>query len=203
MSRVVSAIQTAVADEEGLLPILNWIKRLCDHVIQTLLGADNLEFSWRHEPTIDPTIQRENLVAYVSAGMMTRRRAAEIMGEALPDDPMADVLTVTTGQGVVKLGGDSVPHDVGKQGSASFVPADDAQRLGKFAPDQPRDDHGRWTATFAGDVINICVASGVARSTDQFGNKAYSVSYECRDGYVIKLDGLGGEFRGFIRDPRD
>ncbi len=127
MNRATSETQKDSADEEGLLPILNWIKRLCDHVIQTLLGAENLEFSWRHEPTIDPTVQRENLVAYVSAGMMTRRRAAEIMGEALPDDPMADVLTVTTGQGVVKLGAVSVPHDVGIKDSASFVPADEAQ----------------------------------------------------------------------------
>ena len=54
---------------------------------------------------VDPSVQRENLVAYVSAGMMTRRRAAEIMGETLPDDPMADVLAVTTGQGVARLGG--------------------------------------------------------------------------------------------------
>ena len=46
---------------------------------------------------VDPTVQRENLVAYVNAGMMTRRRAAEIMGDTLPD-PMADVLVVTTGR---------------------------------------------------------------------------------------------------------
>ncbi len=104
MNRATSETQKESADEEGLLPILAWIKRLCDHVIQTLLGAENLEFVWRHEPTIDPTIQRENLVAYVNAGMMTRRRAAEILGEVLPNDPMADVLTVTTGQGILRLG---------------------------------------------------------------------------------------------------
>ena len=100
MNRATSETQKDSADEEGLLPILNWIKRLCDHVIQNLLGATDIEFSWRHEPVIDPTVQRENLVAYVSAGMMTRKRAVEIMGETLPDDPMADVMTVTTGQGV-------------------------------------------------------------------------------------------------------
>ncbi len=105
MNRATGETQKESADQEGLLPILNWIKRLCDHVIQNLLGATELEFSWRHEPVIDPTVQRENLVAYVSAGMMTRRRAAEIMGETVPDDPMADVLTVTTGQGVARLSG--------------------------------------------------------------------------------------------------
>jgi hypothetical protein len=58
-----------------------------------------VEFVWRSEAVIDPTVQRENLVANVNSGMMTRRRAAEIMGETLPADAMADVLTVTTGQG--------------------------------------------------------------------------------------------------------
>ncbi len=84
-----------------MLPILAWIKRLCDQVIREL-GAENLEFAWRPEVVVDPSVQRENLVACVSAGMMTRRRAAAIMGEILPDDPMADVLAVTTG-GVAAL----------------------------------------------------------------------------------------------------
>ena len=107
MNRATSETQKDSADEEGLLPILGWIKRLCDHVIH-MLGADTMEFVWRPESVIDPTIQRANLVAYVSAGMMTRQRAAAILGETLPDDPMADVLTVTTAQGVVRLGGNPV-----------------------------------------------------------------------------------------------
>jgi hypothetical protein len=115
MNRATGETQKDIADEEGLLPILAWIKRLCDHVIRGLLGAENLEFAWGHESVVDPTVQRENLVAYVGAGMMTRRRAAEILGETLPDDPMADVLTVTTGQGVVTLGSNSLPSDADKK----------------------------------------------------------------------------------------
>jgi hypothetical protein len=198
MNRATSETQKETADEEGLFPILAWIKRLCDHVIQNMLGVDSLEFTWRHETAIDPTVQRENLVAYVNAGMMTRRRAAEIMGERLPADPMADVLTVSTGQGVVRLGGGSDSNGTAKSvGGFSY----EDPMLKKFIADQPRDDHGRWTATLAGDVINICVASGVARFTDQYGNKSYSVSYECRDGYIYRIQGVG-DFDGFILDPR-
>jgi len=108
MNRSTSETQKDMADQEGLLPILAWIKRLCDHVI-VMLGGEGLEFVWNNESAIDPTVQRENLVAYVGAGMMTRRRAAEIMGEILPDDPMADVLTMTTGQGVVRLAATAQP----------------------------------------------------------------------------------------------
>jgi hypothetical protein len=102
MNRSTSETQKSMSDQEGLAPILAWIKRLCDETIG-LLGAGNVEFVWQSEAVIDPTVQRENLVAYVNSGMMTRRRAAEIMGETLPGDPMADVLAVTTGQGVVRL----------------------------------------------------------------------------------------------------
>jgi hypothetical protein len=142
MNRATSETQKEATDEEGLLPILAWIKRLCDHVIQNLLGASGVEFVWRHEPAIDPTVQRENLVAYVNAGMMTRRRAAEIMGESLPADPMADVLTVTTGQGVVGLGGSCGLAEVKKANLCLSQPSE-ISLFGKFDPDQPRDDHGR------------------------------------------------------------
>jgi hypothetical protein len=120
-----------MADQEGLLPILGWIKRLCDHVIY-MLGGEGLEFVWNTESVIDPTVQRENLVAYVGAGMMTRRRAAEIMGETLPDDPMVDILTMTTGSGVVMLGGNSDQSGVGKSAMALAI-------MEKFDPSQSRD----------------------------------------------------------------
>ena len=81
MNRATSETQKDSAEEEGLLPILNWIKRPCDHVIQNLLGAVDLEFSWRHEPTIGQTVQRENLVAYVSAGMTSGQNVAQCRAE--------------------------------------------------------------------------------------------------------------------------
>ncbi len=146
MNRATSETQKEMSDEEGLFPVLGWIKRLCDHIIQDMLGADNLEFNWRHETIIDPTIQRENLVAYVTAGMMTRRRAAEILGETLPADPMADVLTVTTGSGAVRLDANLVPNGLGKMEDGFSGGGSDAAPMRKFDTSQPRDDHGRWAA---------------------------------------------------------
>jgi hypothetical protein len=200
MNRSTSETQKDMADQEGLQPILAWIKRLCDHVIGDLLGAENLEFVWGHNTVADPTIQRENLVAYVGAGMMTRRRAAAILGETLPDDPMADVLTVTTGQGVARLGVNSFAGQVGK-GVEGF---DGGPILDKYSDNQPRDDHGRWTAAgseLAGDVVNICTASGISRFTDDYGNKSFNVEYECRDGSIIRLNGQLNNYVGFIIDP--
>jgi hypothetical protein len=141
MNRATSETQKDMADQEGLLPILAWVKRLCDHVI-VMLGGEGLEFVWNTESVIDPTVQRENLVAYVGAGMMTRRRAAEIMGETLPDDPMADVLTMTTGQGVVLLGRNSLPSDIEKK---KISDQSDEGHVDKYSDAQPRDANGRWT----------------------------------------------------------
>lgn len=63
---------------------------------------------------------------------------------------------------------------------------------------EPRDYHGRWT--IAGDVINVCIASGISRSTDDYGNKWYNVSYECRGDRIIQREGIG-EPPGIILDP--
>lgn len=117
-----------------MLPILGWIKLLCDHVTQTLPGSTELEFVWRHKEVIDPTVQRENLVAFVNSGMMTSRRAAEIMGETLRADPMADVLTVTTWQGVVRLGGNLVQTGVKKRDADFPSRLFDNLSLGKLIP---------------------------------------------------------------------
>ncbi len=46
MNRATSEAQKDSADEEGLPPFLNWIKRLCDHVIQRLLGAPQATISF-------------------------------------------------------------------------------------------------------------------------------------------------------------
>jgi len=103
VNRATAETQKESAEEEGLWPVLNWIKRLCDRVIRDELNQPNVEFAWGGEDKTDPTVQRENLVSYVNAGMMTRRRAAQIMGEELPQDPAVDTLMVMTSSGPVPL----------------------------------------------------------------------------------------------------
>ena len=167
MNRATSETQKDMSDEEGLMPILAWIKRLCDHVIR-MLGGENIEFVWRNDSVVDPTIQRENLVAYVSAGMITRRRAAEIMGETVPNDPLADVLTVTTGQGVVRLGGSAVQGGVGKDAGPFFFDLP----IGKFDSDQPRDEDGRWAATGRENAAPVSYETKRPEQAATLGNTA-------------------------------
>ena len=83
----------------------------------------------------------------------------------------------------------------------------------KYGPDQPRDDHGRWTSEggdgdgtsgsrlFAGDVIRVCIIQGVGRSHDSYGNPTYTATYECSGGRTLQRSGPGHSPRGIIRDP--
>ena len=57
-----------------------------------------------------------------------------------------------------------------------------------------------WVRTFDYLRYNICVATGIFRDIDAYGNKSYKAEYECRDGRVITRQGQGNA-PGLIRDP--
>jgi hypothetical protein len=44
--------QKEIAEEEGLAPVLAWVKDLIDQVIAQEFGAPALEFTWSAEATI-------------------------------------------------------------------------------------------------------------------------------------------------------
>jgi hypothetical protein len=105
------------ATQEGLVPLKNWVKSALDRVIQVCMGEPDLEFAWVGDDAIDPLQQAQTLNILVSAGIKTREEARAELG----------------------LGGE------GKAGRDAEPLA--GQSVGKwnFNPDQPRDDHGRWT----------------------------------------------------------
>jgi len=82
-----------------------------------------------------------------------------------------------------------------------------------FNPDQPRDEHGRWTDAGGSrpddrsdrwqivQVIPICILSGIARTTNAFGMKTFTAHYDCIGGRTITRSGLGHRAPGLIRDP--
>jgi hypothetical protein len=52
-----------------------------------------------------------------------------------------------------------------------------------------------------GDVIRVCIATGISPWNDDFGIKKYSVTYDCAGGYSFTRPSIGG-YRGIVRDPR-
>ena len=69
-----------VARSEGLAPILGWVKRLVDHVIQERQGQPDLEFAWQQERELDADTQSKVLVGYAKEGILTRNEARDQLG---------------------------------------------------------------------------------------------------------------------------
>ena len=127
VNRATGETQKEMAEEEGLRPILNWVKRLIDRVLVEDFNEREVEFVFGQDERIDPPTQAQMLIGYVGAGILTRNEARAKLGLAPVDDAAANELTVTTGAGGAFAGN---------------APAED---LVKFDPGQPRDERGRWT----------------------------------------------------------
>ena len=135
MNRATADTAQEAALAEGLAPLMGWVKRLADHVIQDRMGAADLEFAWSDLRTIEPKEQAEILAIYVKEGIKTRNEARGLLG----DDPLpgGDSLTVDTTQG---------PMPLAPQRTGVAAPVAKAS----FDPDQPRipagsPDGGQWT----------------------------------------------------------
>ncbi|MEA2345748.1 MAG: hypothetical protein QOF63_3917 [Thermoanaerobaculia bacterium] len=66
----------------------------------------------------------------------------------------------------------------------------------RIKPDGPRVDGVR----LGGDVIRVCVASGISSSKDDLGIKNFTITYDCAGGLSFKRDYIGN-YRGIVRDP--
>ncbi len=102
-NRSTGETQKEMAEEEGLWPILKWIKRLIDDVLVDDFGETELEFAWGEDAQIDAAQQAQVLSSYVNAGILTRNEARIKLGETPVTDPAANLLMVTTGAGPAPL----------------------------------------------------------------------------------------------------
>ena len=87
--------------EEGLAPLMGWVKRLVDGIIQRRMGHPDLEFSWSDIAPVDPKDQADMLVELVGAGLETLNEARDLLGL----DPIegGDEIMFKTGTGPVTL----------------------------------------------------------------------------------------------------
>ena len=81
--------------------------------------------------------------------------------------------------------------DIGDVGGSS--------ELGDLFQIKPRDTRIEGVQV-GGDVIRVCIASGISSWTDDVGLKRYSVTYDCAGGQSFKRSYIGN-YRGIVRDP--
>lgn len=78
--------------------------------------------------------------------------------------------------------------------------------LKRYNPDQPRvpagqTGGGQWAAgelVLAGTIVPICIPTGTARFTDEYGNKSWTAIFECFDGRTFRRSGTGNGPRGVV-----
>ena len=80
VNRATAQTAQEAAHEEGLAPLLGWVKRLIDGVIQDRMGHRDLEFVWSDVRPTDPTDQATILGNYVRDGIYTLNEARDILG---------------------------------------------------------------------------------------------------------------------------
>lgn len=103
VNRATADTAKEAAAEEGLQPVLDWVKDLIDERIQEDFNEPDAEFAWVEEESVDPKVQSEVLVAYVKGGILRPNEARAKIGEEPDPDPVADKLGTVTAAGFVPL----------------------------------------------------------------------------------------------------
>jgi hypothetical protein len=101
VNRATAQTAQEAALEEGLAPLMGWVKRLVDSVIQRRMGHSDLEFAWSDMRPTDPKDQSVVLTSYVRDGIFTLNEARDVLGL----DPIegGDAPMFLTAQGPVPL----------------------------------------------------------------------------------------------------
>jgi HK97 family phage portal protein len=101
VNRATAQTAQEAALAEGLAPLMGWVKRLVDSVIQKRMGHSDLEFAWLDVRPTDPKDQSVILTNYVKDGIFTLNEARGVLGL----DPVegGDATMFVTAQGPVLL----------------------------------------------------------------------------------------------------
>lgn len=84
MNRATAETAAATAHEEGLFPLMQWVKNLIDRILVQCFGITDLEFHWSLDETVDALTQSQIDVAYVTAKIKDPNEVREALGlEAL------------------------------------------------------------------------------------------------------------------------
>ncbi len=139
MNRATAETQKEMSEEEGLAPILAWVKALIDDIIAEEFASPDLEFSFATDSSIDPQTQETILSSYATKGILTINEARTVLGRDPLTDAAANRPMVLTASGYVPLGQEAPQKRV--KARIGF----DASDLDKDG-DWDEDKHPRWPA---------------------------------------------------------
>jgi hypothetical protein len=152
MNRATAGTQKEQSDEEGLGPILLWIKSLIDDILSNELASGDLEFVWAEDTQMDPKDEADILTSYVKAAGITLNQLRARIGEDPYTDPLADQPMVLTAQGYVPL--------------SAYA---DAQQKAADAAQAAKDALAVHAAASTSPVASAAPAAGKGKSGDNSG----------------------------------
>jgi hypothetical protein len=163
VNRATAETAQEAALDEGLAPLMGWVKRLADHVIQDRLGHSDLEFIWSDVRPAEPTEQAKVLEIYVRNGVYTVNEARDLLGFA----PVAggDLPMIYGTAGATPLGAPAV---------VKAAPTALLRKHNPHVEDEPRvpagnPDGGQWTSGGEADSSASRPTSNTPpRSREQF-----------------------------------
>jgi hypothetical protein len=103
VNRATAETQKELAEEEGLSPILGWVKSLIDDILANEFDAPDLEFVWGLGLQTDPTAQEAILSSYATKGILTINEARAELGRAPLPEASADRPMTLINTGYVTL----------------------------------------------------------------------------------------------------
>jgi hypothetical protein len=105
MNRASAESAEEAAEEEGLFPYMRWLKRFINHIIQRYMQMPGYEFVFddRREQDLLKRAQANEIL--IKEGIYTRNEIREDNGDDVRPEAEADMLTITTPQGVIPLEG--------------------------------------------------------------------------------------------------
>jgi HK97 family phage portal protein len=102
VNRATAETSQQSALDEGMAPLMGWVKRLADHVIQDRLGEPDLEFVWTEGRPADPAVEAKVIDTYVRSGIYAINEARDLLG--MDPVPGGERPMVYGTQGAVALG---------------------------------------------------------------------------------------------------
>jgi hypothetical protein len=103
VNRATAETQKELAEEEGLAPILAWVKALIDDILASEFDAPDLEFVWSTGHETDPVAQEAVLSGYTSKGILTINEARAVLGREPLADAAANKPMTLTNAGFIPL----------------------------------------------------------------------------------------------------
>ena len=211
VNRATAEVSQATAIEEGLGPVLQWIKGTMDAVLTQHFSAPDLEFDWVEEVNLDPEVKARVHDTYIKAGVITPDEVREELGrdpltpeekEGLarrnaappgkPDEPEDEEGDETKGEylgSLMKRG--SAPRPKAK----SPAPINRDRRAAKRAEKAIRSAIEAWFASVLDEALEATANIGKAVSEGEQLAQALRLA-----GFEVLADALADIFTDLVKD---